>query len=107
MPFRPATRSSSAPTACSADAELKRGSAQHTGPTNGSSALHEPLLRRKEEGLEKPWARHTRHHLALKASLEAMGLKYVVKEGNRLPQMNSVYVPAGLAPGGEAEVRKI
>ena len=35
-----------------------------------------------------------------------MGLTYLVKESNRLPQMNSVYVPAGLAEGGEAQVRK-
>ena len=79
----------------------------HTAPTNGLFALHESLLLLKDEGLENSWARHTRHHQALKAGLEAMGLKYVVKEGNRLPQMNSVYVPEGLAPGGEAEVRKI
>jgi alanine-glyoxylate transaminase/serine-glyoxylate transaminase/serine-pyruvate transaminase len=79
----------------------------HTAPTNSLFALHESLLVLKEEGLENAWARHQRHHLALKAGLEAMGIKYLVKEGNRLPQMNAVYVPEGLATGGEAEVRKI
>ena len=79
----------------------------HTAPTNSLFALHESLLVLKEEGLENAWARHQRHHLALKAGLEAMGIKYLVKEGNRLPQMNAVYVPEGLAVGGEAEVRKI
>jgi alanine-glyoxylate transaminase/serine-glyoxylate transaminase/serine-pyruvate transaminase len=38
-------------------------------------ALHEALLLIREEGLENAWARATRHHLALKAGLEAMGLK--------------------------------
>lgn len=76
----------------------------HTAPTNGLFALHESLLLIKEEGLENSWARHQRHHLALKAGLEAMGLRYLVKEGSRLPQMNAVYVPEGVQ---EARVRKI
>jgi alanine-glyoxylate transaminase/serine-glyoxylate transaminase/serine-pyruvate transaminase len=76
----------------------------HTAPTNGLFALHEALLLIQDEGLEKCWARHQRHHLALKAGLEAMGFKYLVKEGNQLPQMNAVYVPEGI---NEAEVRKI
>ncbi|RJX33434.1 MAG: alanine--glyoxylate aminotransferase family protein [Oxalobacter sp.] len=77
----------------------------HTAPINGLFALHEALLLLKEEGLENSWARHTRHHLALKAGLESMGLKYLVKEENRLPQMNAVYVPEGVK--NEAEVRRI
>ena len=77
----------------------------HTAPTNSLYALHEALLILKEEGIENAWARHERHHLALKAGLEAMGLKYLVKEGARLPQMNAVHVPATLKDR-EAEVRK-
>jgi alanine-glyoxylate transaminase / serine-glyoxylate transaminase / serine-pyruvate transaminase len=76
----------------------------HTAPTNGLFALHEALLLLKEEGLENAWARHQRHHLALKAGLEALGFKFLVKEGARLPQMNAVYVPEGI---NEAAVRKI
>lgn len=79
----------------------------HTAPTNSLFALHESLLVLKEEGLENAWARHQRNHLALKAGLEAMGFKYLVKEAHRLPQMNAVFVPQGLPGGGEAEVRKI
>ena len=75
----------------------------HTAPGNSLYALHEALLLLREEGLERAWARHQRHHLALKAGLEAMGLKFVVREGARLPQMNAVHVPEGIA---EAEVRK-
>jgi alanine-glyoxylate transaminase / serine-glyoxylate transaminase / serine-pyruvate transaminase len=77
----------------------------HTAPTNSLYALHEALLLIKEEGLENCWARHQRHHLALKAGLEAMGLKFLVKEGARLPQMNAVHIPEAVQ-SREAEVRK-
>src|SRR5690242_3043475 len=77
----------------------------HTAPTNSLYALHEALLILKEEGIENSWARHQRHHQALKAGLEAMGLKYLVKEGARLPQMNAVHIPEAIRER-EAEVRK-
>jgi alanine-glyoxylate transaminase / serine-glyoxylate transaminase / serine-pyruvate transaminase len=77
----------------------------HTAPTNSLYALHEALLILKEEGIENAWARHQRHHIALKAGLEAMGLKFLVKEGARLPQMNAVHVPDAIKDR-EAEVRK-
>src|SRR2546430_16949587 len=57
----------------------------------------------REEGLENAWARATRHHLALKAGLEAMGMKMLVAEKSQLPQMNAVRCPEGV---NEAEVRK-
>ncbi|HEY4998949.1 MAG TPA: alanine--glyoxylate aminotransferase family protein, partial [Usitatibacter sp.] len=75
----------------------------HTAPTNSLFALHEALLLIKEEGLEGSWARHRRHHLALKAGLEAMGLKFRVAEAYQLPQMNAVECPAGV---DEEAVRK-
>jgi alanine-glyoxylate transaminase/serine-glyoxylate transaminase/serine-pyruvate transaminase len=75
----------------------------HTAPTNSLFALHEALLLIREEGLENSWARHHRHHLALKAGLEAMGLQFVVDEKYRLPQMNAVYCPKGV---DEALVRR-
>jgi alanine-glyoxylate transaminase/serine-glyoxylate transaminase/serine-pyruvate transaminase len=68
----------------------------HTAPTNSLFALHEALLLIKEEGLEQCWARHRRHHLALKAGLEAMGLKFRVAEPFQLPQMNAVACPDGV-----------
>ena len=76
----------------------------HTAPINGLFALHEALLLLKEEGIENSWARHQRHYLALKAGLESMGMRYLVNEENRLPQMNAVYIPDGVK--NEAEVRK-
>jgi alanine-glyoxylate transaminase/serine-glyoxylate transaminase/serine-pyruvate transaminase len=75
----------------------------HTAPTNSLFALHEALLLIKEEGLDNSWARHRRHHLALKAGLEAMGLKFRVAEAYQLPQMNAVECPAGV---DEEAVRK-
>jgi alanine-glyoxylate transaminase / serine-glyoxylate transaminase / serine-pyruvate transaminase len=77
----------------------------HTAPTNSLYALHEALLILKEEGIENAWARHMRHHIALKAGLEAMGLKFLVKEEAQLPQMNAVIIPEAIK-AREAEVRK-
>lgn len=75
----------------------------HTAPTNALYALHESLLMLHEEGLERSWARHQRNHKALKAGLETLGMKFVVDEKYRLPQLNAVYVPAGV---DEKEVRR-
>jgi alanine-glyoxylate transaminase/serine-glyoxylate transaminase/serine-pyruvate transaminase len=68
----------------------------HTAPINALYALHEALLILREEGLEAAWTRHLRNHLALKAGLEAMGLTLIVKETDRLPQLNAVSIPAGV-----------
>jgi alanine-glyoxylate transaminase/serine-glyoxylate transaminase/serine-pyruvate transaminase len=75
----------------------------HTAPTNSLYALHESLLMLREEGLENAWARHQRNHLALKAGLETLGLKFLVEEPYRLPQMNAVSVAEGI---DEKEVRR-
>ncbi|WP_416223985.1 pyridoxal-phosphate-dependent aminotransferase family protein [Thiohalophilus sp.] len=76
----------------------------HTAPINNLYGLHEALLILHEEGLENAWARHQHHHQALKAGLEAMGITFVVKEGDRLPQLNAVTIPEGV---DDAEVRSI
>jgi alanine-glyoxylate transaminase/serine-glyoxylate transaminase/serine-pyruvate transaminase len=75
----------------------------HTAPTNSLFALHEALLLIREEGIENCWARHHRHHLALKAGLESMGLKFLVNEQYQLPQMNAVMCAEGV---DEAAVRR-
>jgi len=75
----------------------------HTAPTNSLFGLHEALLLINEEGLENCWARHQRHHTALKAGLEGMGLKFLVKPEYQLPQMNAVLCPEGV---DEALVRR-
>ena len=76
----------------------------HTAPINALYGLHESLVILQEEGLENAWARHQKNHLALRAGLEAMGLKFVVPEAERLPQLNAISVPEGV---DEALVRSI
>jgi alanine-glyoxylate transaminase/serine-glyoxylate transaminase/serine-pyruvate transaminase len=67
----------------------------HTAPINPLYGLHEALLILKEEGLENAWQRHRENHLRLKTGLEKMGLAFFVPEEERLPQLNSVTIPAG------------
>lgn len=74
----------------------------HTAPINALYGLHEALVMLQQEGIEKSWQRHADLHLALRAGLEAMGLTFLVAEAARLPQLNSVKVPAGV---DEAAVR--
>ena len=74
----------------------------HTAPINALYALHEALVILQEEGIENAWARHRRHHEALRAGIEAMGLSFVVKPEARLPQLNAIRVPEGV---DEAAVR--
>jgi alanine-glyoxylate transaminase / serine-glyoxylate transaminase / serine-pyruvate transaminase len=68
----------------------------HTAPINALYGLHEALVILQEEGLHNAWARHHANHLALRAGLEAMGLKFVVPEAERLPQLNAIAVPEGV-----------
>jgi alanine-glyoxylate transaminase/serine-glyoxylate transaminase/serine-pyruvate transaminase len=68
----------------------------HTAPINPLYGLHEALVILAEEGLENAWARHRSQHVALKTGLERLGLGFVVTETARLPQLNSVYIPASV-----------
>nr|WP_053237705.1 alanine--glyoxylate aminotransferase family protein [Sandaracinus amylolyticus] len=66
----------------------------HTAPVNMTYAMREALRMVHEEGLEQRWARHATHHRALRAGLEALGLRYVPERS--LPMLNAVHVPAGV-----------
>ncbi len=68
----------------------------HTAPINALYGLHESLLMLQEEGLENSWARHSRAHESLRAGLDHLGLSLIVPEPDRLPQLNSVRIPAGV-----------
>lgn len=68
----------------------------HTAPINPLYGLHEALVMLQNEGLENAWARHQNNYLALKDGLEKLGLEYFVAEGQRLPQLSVVKVPAGV-----------
>lgn len=81
----------------------KERSYHHTAPISMNYALHESLRMIEREGLENVFARHARLGDALQKGLEAMGLKLLVKEENRLPQLTSVYVPEGV---DESDVRQ-
>ena len=74
----------------------------HTAPINALYGLHEALVILQEEGIENAWARHQQNHDALRSGFEAMGLSFVVPEGQRLPQLNAVSIPEGV---DEAAVR--
>ncbi len=80
----------------------QKRSYHHTAPINALYGLHEALVILEEEGLENAWARHQKHHRALRAGFEAMGLELAVPEAERLPQLNVVRVPEGV---DEARVR--
>jgi alanine-glyoxylate transaminase/serine-glyoxylate transaminase/serine-pyruvate transaminase len=75
----------------------------HTMCTSLIYALREALQMVEEEGLPARHARHERHHRALVAGVEAMGLSLLPPEGERLWTLNTIRTPAGL---DEAAVRK-
>lgn len=68
----------------------------HTAPINALYGLHEALVILQEEGLENAWRRHRQNHLLLKEGLEKIGLKFFVKEAERLPDLNTVVIPQGV-----------
>jgi alanine-glyoxylate transaminase/serine-glyoxylate transaminase/serine-pyruvate transaminase len=74
----------------------------HTAPVNSLYALHEALLLLRTEGLENAWQRHSDMHEKLKKELESLGIEFVVNEEHRLPQLNTVKIPAGV---DDAQVR--
>ncbi len=73
----------------------------HTAPVNMTYALREALRIVHEEGLEARFARHARHHRALRAGLEALGLRYVPERS--LPMLNAVHIPDGV---DDAQIRR-
>jgi alanine-glyoxylate transaminase/serine-glyoxylate transaminase/serine-pyruvate transaminase len=56
-------------------------------------ALHEALVVIDEEGLAARWDRHRRHHLALAAGLDALGIGLLPPAAERLWTLNAVRVP--------------
>ncbi len=74
----------------------------HTAPVNALYGLHEALLVLREQGLENVWKRHAEVSEQLRIALEDLGLSFLVPEGERLPQLNTVRIPDGI---DDAEVR--
>lgn len=75
----------------------------HTAPINMLYAIYQALAVVVEEGLENVYERHLKNHRLLVRGLEDMGLRMLVEEKYRLPQLNSVVVPEGV---DEAKVRE-
>lgn len=69
----------------------------HTAPINMAYGLYEALRIIDEEGLDARIERHDRHHRALRAGLEALGLRYVPER--TLTTLNAVHVPDGVDDG--------
>lgn len=67
----------------------------HTAPINSLYGLHEALRRLLNEGLDASFARHRAAHLHLVAGLKKLGIDFLVDEAFRLPQLNTVKIPAG------------
>ncbi|MGE3854406.1 MAG: alanine--glyoxylate aminotransferase family protein [Planctomycetota bacterium] len=68
----------------------------HTAPISMNYALFEALRMVFEEGLEARYARHAKHHTALMAGLQAIGLEPAAQAGHRLPMLNAIRVPEGV-----------
>ncbi len=68
----------------------------HTAPVSAMYALREAYRIVLEEGLENRWARHRENHFLLKDDLQELGIEFLVKEGFRLPMLNSVIIPNGV-----------
>ena len=76
----------------------------HTAPINMNYALHESLLLILEEGIENRIKRHQDLSKLLWEGLSSLGLKPLVDDVVRLPQLNSVIIPEGF---NEAAIRKM
>ena len=74
----------------------------HTAPINNLYGLHESLVMLCEEGLENSWKRHYDNHVLLRDGLANIGINYLVKEEDRLPQLNTIYIPDNV---NDAEAR--
>lgn len=75
----------------------------HTAPISMVFALHAGLGALLDEGLEQSWARHQACGDALQRGLEERGFRLFARDGHRLPELTTVWVPDGV---DEAVVRK-
>ena len=75
----------------------------HTAPVNMLYALYQAAKLIMDEGPENVFKRHMDCHLALVEAMGDMGLDMLVDPACRLPMLNAVKIPGGVA---EAAVRK-
>lgn len=75
----------------------------HTAPISMFYALREALMVIAEKGIENCWKRHRRSHEAFVKGIEALGMRMLVPEPNRVWNLNTPVVPDGI---DDAKVRK-
>ena len=68
----------------------------HTAPVAMVAALHAGLGALLEEGVHAAWERHAACGRLLQEGLEELGLELLVKPDQRLPQLTTVRIPAGV-----------
>jgi alanine-glyoxylate transaminase/serine-glyoxylate transaminase/serine-pyruvate transaminase len=68
----------------------------HTAPINSLYALHEALTIIKEEGIENRWERHKKVQNYAQDKFEALGLRNIVEQEYRMPQLHAVEIPQGV-----------
>lgn len=71
----------------------------HTAPMSMVYALREAMRMVLEEGLQNRFARHKRNGQALRAGLQALGLRPMVPEEHCLYQLTTVGIPQGVTDG--------
>lgn len=77
----------------------------HTAPVSMIFSLHAGLGALLDEGLDAAIARHASCGQALQDGLEELGLELFAAQGNRLPELTTVWVPPALAGVDGAEVK--
>jgi alanine-glyoxylate transaminase/serine-glyoxylate transaminase/serine-pyruvate transaminase len=75
----------------------------HTAPVLMVAALHAGLGALLDEGLKAAWARHAECGQLLQDGLVELGLELLVATDDRLPQLTTVRIPAGV---DDAAVRR-
>ena len=75
----------------------------HTAPVMMVAALHAGLGALLDEGLKASWVRHAECGQLLQDGLTDLGLDLLVASENRLPQLTTVRIPAGV---DDAAVRR-
>ncbi len=76
----------------------------HTAPILNVYALRESLRLIEEEGLAARLARHRQHARALRAGLEALGLRLFADANHRLTPVTTVLAPPGISAAAVREV---
>lgn len=68
----------------------------HTASSNLVYTLYEALRILLAEGLEARWARHALHSEALRAGIQAMGLRILTAPGYELPVLTAIHLQDGI-----------